>query len=191
MLTIAGDDLAKGVIVLKDGKNSAVGKEKDVEIPWDAKVIEATDKVVMPGMREAHTSRGVDRPNENVPIVPFVSTFDSIDPVNSYFEDAFRDGVTTMLVIPGNASMIGEQGVIVKPYGRTTEAMLVKRSGGLKISLKPGPRTSRMGHIYQLRKAFADLRDYLKELQEKKAEKKAKEQEKTETKEKGKAPSST
>jgi imidazolonepropionase-like amidohydrolase len=168
IITIAGKDIKNGVILIEDGTIKAVGT--DVEIPWDAFVIEAKDNVVMPGFVMAHTSDGLDRANENMPEVPFISTFDSIDPISTFFEDSLRDGVVAMLVLPGNNTLLGGTGTIVKPYGRTVEAMLIKRYAGLKISLQPSRNTSRMGHMQRFRRYVSDLKDYLEEYEQRKTD---------------------
>ena len=59
-------------------------------MPWDAFVIEANDQVVMPGFVLAHTYRGLDSSNERMPEVPFLSTFDAIDPLQSFFEESLN-----------------------------------------------------------------------------------------------------
>jgi len=168
IITIAGKDIKNGVILVEDGIIKTVGT--GVEIPWDAFVIEAKDKVVMPGFVMAHTSSGLDRANENMPEVPFLSTFDSIDPISTFFEDSLRDGVVAMLVLPGNNTLLGGTGTIVKPYGRTVEAMLIKRYTGLKISLLPSPNTSRMGHMQRFRRYMSDLKYYLEDYEQRKAD---------------------
>ncbi|MFH1884148.1 MAG: amidohydrolase family protein [Planctomycetota bacterium] len=168
IITITGADIQDGIILVEDGMIKAVGS--DVEIPWDAFVIEAKDRIVMPGFVLAHTSSGLDRENENVPEVPFLSTFDSIDPLSPYFEDSLRDGVVAMLVLPGNNTLLGGTGTVVRPHGRTVEAMLIKRYTGLKISLRPTENTSRMGHMQRLRRYMDDLKDYLEEYEQRKAD---------------------
>jgi imidazolonepropionase-like amidohydrolase len=168
IITITGKDIKNGVILIEDGTIRAVGT--DVEIPWDAFVIEARDQVVMPGFVMAHTSSGLDRENENMPEVPFISTFDSIDPISTFFEDSLRDGVVAMLVLPGNNTLLGGTGTIVKPYGRTVEDMLIKRYTGLKISLLPSRNTSRMGQMQRFRRYMSDLKDYLEDYQQRKAD---------------------
>ncbi|MGB2807077.1 MAG: amidohydrolase family protein [Sedimentisphaerales bacterium] len=168
IITITGADIKNGVILIEDGIIKTVGKK--VEIPWDAFVIEAKDRVVMPGFVLAHTSSGLDRANENVPEVPFLSTFDSIDPISSYFEDSLRDGVVATLVLPGNNTLLGGTGTVVKPHGRTVEAMLIKSYTGLKISLRPAGNTSRMGHMQRFRRYMSDLKDYLEEYEQRKAD---------------------
>jgi imidazolonepropionase-like amidohydrolase len=168
IITIAGKDIKNGVILIEDGTIKTVGT--DVEIPWDAFVIEAKDQVLMPGFVLAHTSNGLDRENENMPEVPFLSTFDSIDPISTFFEDSLRDGVVAVLVLPGNNTLLGGTGTIVKPYGRTVEAMLIERYTGLKISLRPSGNTSRMGQMQRFRRYMSELKDYLEEYEQKKAD---------------------
>ncbi len=168
IITISGADIKNGTILIEDGIIKAVGK--NVEVPWDAFVIEAEDRVVMPGFVLAHTSSGLDRANENIPEVPFLSTFDSIDPVSFYFEDSLRDGVVAMLVLPGNNTLLGGTGTVVKPHGLTVEEMLIKNYTGLKISLRPAGNTSRMGHMQRFRRYMSDLKDYLEEYEQRKAD---------------------
>jgi imidazolonepropionase-like amidohydrolase len=157
IITVSGAAIENGVVLVKNGKITAVGK--NVEIPSGAKVLETP--VLFPGMIEAHTSRGMDAPNENVPVVPFVTTADGLDPLHFSFEDALRDGITTMHVIQGNATVIGGTGVIVKPVGGTVEAIMVKRPSGMKLSLSPGGGRNRMAQINELRKAFDDYDNYV------------------------------
>ena len=170
IITVSGAEIEGGAILIRGGRIEAVGQEKDIQVPWDAKVIDASKKTVMPGWIEAHTFRGVDRPNENMPSVPFVSTFDSINPVDPYFEDALRQGVTSLFVLPGNQTMIGGQGCVLRPVGLTTEAMTVVKNHALKVSLAPRQGLSRMAHVAALRRELDEMVQYLKDLAEKKAE---------------------
>lgn len=169
VIPVSGPPIENGTVLVRDGRIEAVGGP-EVEIPWQARTIDGTGKTVVPGFVLAHTSRGLDSANENVPNVPFVSVLDAIDPVNAFFEDSLRDGVTTICVMPGNRSMIGGQGMIVKPYGLTVESMIVKRDAGLKISMEPPQSGSRMGQMQRLRRTFVELRESMDDLAEKKAE---------------------
>ncbi len=165
IITISGKEISAGTILIRDGKIEAVGKK--VKIPWDAEVIDATGKVVMPGWIEAHTSRGLDRGNENVPSVPYVSVFDSLNPASPFFEDCLRQGITTLHVSPGNSTLVGGRGMAVHPVGFTAEEMAVATDLFMKISLQPGRGQSRMAHLSALRKEFTSLLRYIAELKEK------------------------
>jgi imidazolonepropionase-like amidohydrolase len=161
IITQAGPDIENGVIVIENGRISAIGK--DAKIPWDAVVLDQPKLTAFPGFVEAHTSRGMDRPNENVDVAPFLTVRDSIDPVGFYFEDSLRWGVTTINVQQGNECVIGAQGLVVKPVGITIEEMLVKPDAGLKLSASPKRGLSAATQAAELRKAFTDLRLYLED----------------------------
>lgn len=153
ILTVSGPPVEDGVVLIRGGKIEAVGK---VAIPPLARVIDHSAGWVCPGFVEAHSQAGLDRSNEQVPVVPFVSALDALDPSATAIEDQLREGVTTLLVIPGNDTQIGGQGILVRPKGRTVEEMLVRRSAGLKVSLDPVRNTTRAGQLAALRKAFQD-----------------------------------
>jgi imidazolonepropionase-like amidohydrolase len=151
-----------GVVLVRDGKIQGVGK--DLAIPADYRVIDATGKVVLPGFIEAHTSRGMDQANERNNNVPFLSVVDAIDPGQEYFEDCRRNGITTVAVVPGDDTMIGGQAAVIKTAGSYVEQMIVKRQAGIKISLRPPTAgRSRMSHLATLRRELDAARDLLQD----------------------------
>lgn len=149
LIPIAGDPIENAVVLIRDGKIVAVGA--DVEIPVEATVIDASDMVVMPGFVDPHNPDGMSQANERNTNVPFLSAVDSIDPVLNYFEDCRRSGITTTAVVPGNSTMIGGRGAILKSAGSYVDDMLLRREAGLKISLAP-IGGSRMSHLARLRR---------------------------------------
>lgn len=53
--------IPKGKVVFKDGKIVAVGGKKDVEVPKDSKIIDASRKLVAPGFIDIHVHGGGGR----------------------------------------------------------------------------------------------------------------------------------
>ncbi len=159
-----GDRWEGTTVLLSDGVIQDVGAE--VEIPYDATVIDAEGKTLFPGMVLAHTSQGLDRANENNSVTPFVNVYDALDPSSLSFEDALRAGVTTMHVIPGNNCVISGMSRIVQPHGMTVEAMTVRPEGGLKISISPKNGFNRMTQMAELRKALHELEQHVRETAE-------------------------
>jgi len=155
VITLAGDPIENGIIVIRDGKIEAVGA--DIAIPIEAHVIDAKGQVVMPGFVEAHTSEGMGQANERNDNVPFLSVLDGIDPSLTYFEESRRNGVTTAAIVPGNSTLIGGQAIILKTAGQYVNDMVVKRDAGMKISLRPASG-SRMGHLSRLRRELDKAR---------------------------------
>jgi imidazolonepropionase-like amidohydrolase len=170
VITMAGEAIEDGVIVMEGGKITAVGPAVDVKIPWDAEVLDKPDLTAFPGFVEAHSSRGMDRANESIDVAPFLNIRDSIDPVNFYFEDALRWGLLTINVQQGFACVIGGQGMVVQPYGMTVEEMLVRPDAGIKMSARPKGGKSQATQAQALRKAFRDLRQHLEQLVQEKSD---------------------
>ncbi|MFT4541459.1 MAG: imidazolonepropionase-like amidohydrolase [Planctomycetota bacterium] len=164
VITMNGEAIENGAIVIEGGRITAVGPASEVQIPWDADVHDHPDMTAFPGFVEAHVSSGMDRPNETVSVAPFLNIRDSIDPVNFYFQDSLRWGVTTMNVQQGNGCVIGAQGMVVKPHGMTVEAMVVRPGSGLKMSASPKSGNSRATQAHALRRSFEDLRLHLEKL---------------------------
>lgn len=174
VIPVAGDELKNVTILIDNGVIKAIGA--DIEVPLEAIVIDAADKVVFPGLVEAHSQGGLDQPNETVNVTPFVNVYDALDPVSFYFEDAQREGMTTILVIPGNSCVIGGMGRIVRPLGLTVEDMTVDPIGGLKLATSPKQSLNRMALMAEMRKAFLEMDRALEDLAEKKYADKKKEE---------------
>jgi imidazolonepropionase-like amidohydrolase len=146
---VAGDPIEEGVILIRNGRIEAVGT--DIKIPGEARVIDASGMVVIPGIIDAHSSAAMSQANERADFVPFLSVVDSIDPITGYFEECRRNGVTTAAVVPGNSTLIGGQAAIVKTAGQYVNDMLLQREAGLKLSLRPNSG-NRMSQLARLRK---------------------------------------
>ncbi len=159
ILTGGGETIEKGSIVMRDGKIVAVGA--DIEIPVDARVIDGAGKIVMPGIVEVHSAEAMSQANEQNDNVPFLSVVDSIDPSKTYFEESRRNGVTTVAVMPGNSTMIGGSGAVLKTSGAYVNDMLLKRDVGMKFSLTPQSGSSRMSHFAKLRRQLREAKEAL------------------------------
>jgi hypothetical protein len=121
-------------------------------------------------MIDPHSARGLDVPNENVPVTPFLNVYDALDPSRVYFEDSLRDGVTTVHVIPGNNCVVGGVSRVVRPIGLSVDEMTVEPDVALKFSTSPKGGYDRMTQMATLRETFAELDDYLGRLGETKYE---------------------
>ena len=172
LITMAGNALSDAVVIIENGKIKVIGNAKDVEVPWDAKVIDASKKVVMPTYVIAHTNGGMSSGNERMANVPYLTVQDAVDPASKYFEESLRNGVGTVHVIPGNQTLLGGSGMVVKPYGKTVEDMAVLSKTGLKMSLAAGGRGggSRMAQIQKMRRALKDIKDYMADYERRKKE---------------------
>ena len=153
VITMTGKDLPKGRVLIKGGRIKRVSKRASAKgVP----IVDATGKVIMPGFVLAYTDeRGTGASTENVPLVPYVTVGDSIDPSLPYFENSLRDGHLTLCVMAGSRTVIGGMGMILRPYGLRVEDMTQVRDAGMKISLIPS-NGNRASQLATLRKALDD-----------------------------------
>ena len=179
--TMDGAVLEMGCVLVADGKIVAVGE--NLPIPEGCEIYDATGKVVMPGLIDAHTHLGVySEPTEwsaedgnemSGPVTPAMDALDAINPTDIAFDDALAGGVTTVMIAPGSANAVGGQCVVVKTVRRpTVESMILKRHAGLKIAFGENPRrvygdkqkapVTRMATAYLIRETLQKAREYLK-----------------------------
>ncbi|MGB0952318.1 MAG: amidohydrolase family protein [Planctomycetota bacterium] len=151
-----GSVVENGTLVIENGRISALGGA-DLEVPFDVILNEYPDAVIFPGFFEAHSSNGMDRANENVPVAPFLNVKDSIDPVSFYFEDELRGGTVAIGIMPGNNTVIGGRGRVVAPAGMTIEQMTLDDGLGMKLAIGAKRGWSRSTQIAELRETFAKL----------------------------------
>jgi imidazolonepropionase-like amidohydrolase len=173
-----GTRLEDATLLMRDGRIAALGK---VDIPPGVQVIDAGGRVVTPGLIDAHSHLGVyaspevpahaDGNEATSPITAEVNAEHSFWPQDPGLTRALAAGVTSLLVLPGSANLIGGRGFAVKNRpGRSAAAMrfpgapyVLKMACGENpkrvYGKKAGPST-RMGNIAQVRAAFTAAQDY-------------------------------
>lgn len=169
VVTMQGPVLEDATVLIENGRIKKIGKVAEVEVPWAAKTVDATGKTVLPTWVLAHTQGGVLRMNEQMQNVPFVQIADALDPAATFFEDCLRNGVGTAHVIPGNQTLLGGTGMVVRPFGRTVEDMAVATQSGLKLSLA-STGGGRLQQIRKLRRALEEVKEYLADFDRRKQE---------------------
>jgi imidazolonepropionase-like amidohydrolase len=168
IIPVVGAPIEPGTVLIEHGKISAVGEK--VDVPYDARVFDVSGKYIFPGMIDVHTWRGLDIPNEPRPVTPQLDAADALDPSQLFFEDCLRLGVTAVHVIPGNNTVMGGLGRVVRPIGLTVAEMTIADGEFLKIAITPRAGFDRMVQMATLRETFLELDDYLGKLAEKRYE---------------------
>ena len=123
------------------------------------------------GVYPAPGFQGVNDGNEmsQSAVLPQLRVIDAIEPHDLAIPLARSGGVTTVMILPGSANLMGGTGVVAKLKGSTVEEMIVP--GGprvLKMACGENPKrthggdpsgpTTRMGNIWMKRKAFEKAR---------------------------------
>ncbi len=170
IIPVVGPDIGRGTILIEHGKITAIGEK--VDIPYDAMEVDVAGKVLFPGMIDPHSWRGLDQPNESLPVMPYLDVYDAIDPSRLFFENSLRDGVTTVHVVQGNDCVIGGVTRVVRPIGLSMADMTVAERVAIKLSVSPKRGFDRMLQMATMREAFLELDDYLERLAEQKYEEK-------------------
>ncbi|HHX29106.1 MAG TPA: amidohydrolase [Firmicutes bacterium] len=175
--------IEKGTILWAGGKITAVGT--DIEVPTDATVFDALDKVITPGLIDIHCHIGIaedgagwagqDGNESTDPVTAEVRALDGINPKDVAFRDAVRAGITCVQVDPGSANIIGGETLVMKTWGTVVDDLVIRRPSGLKAALGENPKrvygtqrkmpATRMGNAAVLRKALTAARDYLRKIE--------------------------
>ncbi|RUL86452.1 amidohydrolase family protein [Tautonia sociabilis] len=140
-----------GVIVLRDGTIEAVGPVDQVEIPEDARVVDASGRTIMPGIVEPAYPYGGDVGssssgrrtvviNGRVIVLggssptrspSFTRVADGLDPFRTDFAPLLRSGLTLLNLIPADYG----QAAVVRITPEDPEAMVVEEDGRLYVAV--------------------------------------------------------
>jgi imidazolonepropionase-like amidohydrolase len=182
VIPVAGAPLEDGVVLLGDGRIEAVGR--DVRVPDGVERVDATGKVVLPGLVDAHVHLGVhsegdgwagqDTNELTDPVTPHVRALDAINPDDLGFADAVAGGVLTVNVNPGSGNPIGGQAAAIRTAGRTVDEMVLRAPSGMKSALGENPKrvygerkqlpSTRLGTAAVIRDALVKAANYLAKL---------------------------
>lgn len=164
--TAAGAPIAGATILVRDGKIAAVGR--DVAIPAGATIIDATGKVITPGMIDEHShigARPTDLNDRPMIIGPQHRILDALDLGDPDWKDAVSGGVTTVITGPGSGENVSGQAIVIKTFGDALSRRLVSDKGGMKFAMGPKrsdayPSTA-MGVAANLRQYLIKTQEYM------------------------------
>ena len=142
ILTATHGTIEKGSILIKGGKIVAIG---NIQAPAGVPVIDATGKVVSPGIVDAHVHRGLDTTNEGSDaIVGEVRVLDVVNPDSKAIWQAVASGETTALLLHGSANPVGGQSLVVKlKFGKSAREMPIPDAPGFSTGQNPWRRQRR------------------------------------------------
>ena len=173
--TVAGDSIRDGVVVVRDGKITAVGPASEVEIPEGVPLREAA--VVTPGLIDARSVVGLagwlnydhdqDQLETSAPIQPELRAIDAYNPREPLVAWIRSFGITTIHTGHGPGSVVSGQTLIAKTHGETVEEAVIVPFAMLAVTLAesatrdgsevPGTRSKA---VSILRQELVDARRY-------------------------------
>ena len=178
ILTVTRGTLTNSDVLIRKGKIAAVGK--NLKASANARVIDGTDKYVMPGIVDCHSHSMLDAINEGtLSVTSMARTRDALNTNDVDLYRALAGGVTSLNLLHGSANAIGGLNTVVKiKYGRPVEEFIFPGAmPGIKFALGENPKRSnfspqpgqarrypatRMGVEEVIRDAFTRARDYKK-----------------------------
>ena len=189
IVTVSGDAVEKGTVVVRDGLIESVGAS--AKVPADAQVFDGTGLTVYPGFFDTLTSLGIQsaqpagqrgtgggaaaaqpavtpQSNSNYPagLRPEESVIDDLRAGDSQFEANRNAGFTTVLTV-GRTGIFNGRSAVIDLAGDTASAMIVKAPFAEHISFTTiggGYPGSLLGTFSALRQMFEDAQR-LQELQ--------------------------
>ncbi len=167
---VSGPRIDNGIVLIENGRIVAVGSAANVRI-GSAEIIDATGKVVTPGLLEAGTQLGLVEVGavaatrhgslDDGAVRSAFRVSDSVDPRSMLFPIARADGVTHAISAP-SGGVISGQGAALTLLGSTRSEVLFRDPVALYATLGPGAAGSaggsRGGVVMELRVAFDDAR---------------------------------
>ncbi len=172
IITVSGDEIENGVVLVENGKIKAVGVANEILIPGDAQKIDASNKTIIPGLIDSQSRLFLmdSELNQRSGAVEY-NILDAIDSFSDDYKQVLAQGVTSVCVVPVSPSPIAGTAAVLKLNGERSPAkMLLKGNVALKVSigLSSGSVSSSLMRLEQyasLRETFIAAKSYLKRLE--------------------------
>jgi imidazolonepropionase-like amidohydrolase len=116
-------------LVVKNGKVDRLTRTR----PKDMTIVDASDKVVMPGIVAADTNLTTPR-DSAYNVTPDFVALEGFDFLGNY-NRPLSGGVTTVYISPGRQRFISGQGSVVKLHGKDIVRRVLKESACLRLTL--------------------------------------------------------
>lgn len=188
LLTITHGTIDNGVVVMENGKITAVGPAASTKIPANAHVIDVTGMTVYPGLIDSDSHLGLTEISADPMTNDMLEPSDEIDP-QLHVWDAFHaeseliptarvNGITNAVVSPADGDTLPGQDSFIQLAGASAQEMMLDRDIAMPLNFLAQDRRSgrggeeiggrfpstRMGMASQLRQTFLDAQDYAQKM---------------------------
>lgn len=182
LLTVSHGTIENGVLLISDGKITAVGEADKVSIPAGAEIVDAHGLTVYPGLIDPESNFGLtevsadqnsnDLAEPSDEIMPHMHVADAFHAETELIPVARLNGITNAVVAPATSDTIAGQDIFIQLYGVDRDQMILGRDVALAMNYGADQRrrggrggkteypSTRMGLITQLRQTFLDVQDY-------------------------------
>jgi imidazolonepropionase-like amidohydrolase len=178
VVTMAGHTYRNGTILIEKDKIVQVG-DTDLEIPSRYQVVDLKGMEVYPGFIDTNTQVGLievsleegtrDADEDTDPITPHVRVVDGINIRSEIIPVTRVNGITTVLVNPGESNLFAGQSAVIDLAGESVPEMVVKAPAFTHLNLGEDPRargrarskfSTRMGIMASVRETLVKAQEY-------------------------------
>ncbi len=115
IIPVVGQPIEQGILIVQNGKITAVGDARTVRFSSDVVQIDLAGKTIMPGLVDSHSHIGEPAGADgSSPIQPDVRILDSVNPRSGSIQRAQSGGITTVNVMPGSGHLDSGQTLYLK-----------------------------------------------------------------------------
>lgn len=173
-----------GAILIENKKIKKIEKDInliDKEYIKEARIIDAKENILFPGLIDAHCHLGIiedsmgfegeDLNEMTDPITPELRGIDAINPFDKRFKESYENGITTVSTGPGSANIVCGQFAAIKTFGKRIDDMIIKEPIAMKVALGENPKSvygkdgkapmTRMAIASKLRELLFKTREYI------------------------------
>lgn len=147
IIPIVGAPIEQGILLVQNGKITAVGDARTVRLSSDVVTVDLAGKTIMPGLVDTHShAGGGSGADGSSPIQPDVRLLDSVNPRAASLQRVQSGGITTVNVMPGSGHLDSGQTLYLKLRDNATKIddLLIydkagKYAGGIKFANGTNP----------------------------------------------------
>ncbi len=115
IIPIVGAPIEQGILLVQNGKITAVGDARAVRLTADVVTVDMAGKTIMPGLVDTHSHAGSPAgADASAPIQPDVRILDSVNARAASIQRVQSGGITTVNVMPGSGHLDSGQTLYLK-----------------------------------------------------------------------------
>lgn len=165
IIPIVGQPIEQGVLIVQNGKITAVGDARTVRLMSNTETFDLKGKIIMPGLVDTHSHIGEGAGADgSSPIQPDVRLLDSLNVRAASLQRAQAGGITTVNVMPGSGHLNSGQTLYIKlrDGANTVDDLLIydksgNYMGGIKFANGTNPLRTTGGNFPGTRAKSAAL----------------------------------
>jgi len=174
IVTLEGQTIENGSIVVAGGKIKGIGK--DMTVPYGARVIDMPHSVIVPGFVDAYSHAGLSGDSTGIPAGKASHRLtEVIEPDDPVLRSLLESGLTTVCVSGRDSGTVSGRVAAIKTGAKDKDSMVLAEIAGIRFvhdNVKPGSVKALETAIHKAKAYIAKWQKYEKDLADWKAGKK-------------------